>query len=457
MESEKVELKDETVSTEIHVERSSVTPIKEEKGATNGDGPVNESETSEQEAKSVSESKLSNPSKTSATSKGSPFKSSKLTKEKSLLKGADPNSRNHKAMLSQSLSLSTNRGRPDNMQKSADGHQMKSITKNNPDDSINNKATRNGSAKSISSLSQQTKNLIYSRGDKSFSRQTSSSMLSAKSNSSNAAAVKHPSSEIATPADQSSKDTATLPNKEEEDTHSTTSSVATYGRRSSGSGFSFRLEERAEKRKEFFSKLEEKIQAKEKEKCNLQAKSKENQEAEIKQLRKSLTFKATPMPSFYKEPPPKVELKKVPTTRAISPKLGRHKSFNTARNNSSEGDSCQSPRSCHSPLVSQDSTNSTKGIHRYGNVASKAPMKKSQTKLLPQTTALNGKMSKSKSKPAAEDSKVSKDSNTTTEATLIDSANLRTYETKVESEIDDELKLAKNNPDFIPPLVAVGV
>lgn len=94
---------------------------------------------------------------------------------------------------------------------------------------------------------------------------------------------------------------------------------------------SFKCSERSARRKEYYTKLEEKHKALDAEKQEYAARTKEEEEAAIKQLRKSMAYRANPVPSFYREgPPPKVELKKLPVTRAKSPNLTRRKSCSDA-------------------------------------------------------------------------------------------------------------------------------
>ncbi|XP_024463094.2 protein WVD2-like 7 isoform X3 [Populus trichocarpa] len=97
--------------------------------------------------------------------------------------------------------------------------------------------------------------------------------------------------------------------------------------RPSASTFSFKSDERAERRKE----LEEKWHAKEAEMNQIQAKTQqEKTEAEIKQFRKSLNFKATPMPSFYHVAVPPASNGNKASLSKTKPAKARHKSTSPA-------------------------------------------------------------------------------------------------------------------------------
>ncbi|PHT30733.1 hypothetical protein CQW23_29653 [Capsicum baccatum] len=336
-------------------------------------------------------------------------KNNKMAKDQASLRGIAALARSNKASQSQSLSFPARGVSSDVMRKSIDVYPKKSDAKEVKTKGVKNETSlsKGSSASSSRGVSGGVLKNANANGGVATSRRTTIAAvpslrqsMSGKPLSANGT-VKKATSEVSN--DENKKPTkAALPIKEEEDARSTTSSSTTPRgqRRASIAGFSFRLEERAEKRKEFLAKIEEKIQAKEEEKNNLQAKSKENQEAEIKQLRKSLTFKATPMPNFYKEPPPKAELRKIPTTRAVSPKLGRNKNSTSTTNSSESGGSSFSPRvvkeQVKSPRALLSASDKVTGVSKGGKpVDTKRPMKSSST------TKVKGKAVVTKPKTAA--------------------------------------------------------
>uniref|UniRef100_A0A2P2LLH4 Uncharacterized protein n=1 Tax=Rhizophora mucronata TaxID=61149 RepID=A0A2P2LLH4_RHIMU len=277
------ELRDESVPKEIHVDEyvHSVVAPKKEEDIANSDVPIRASETSEQvpeteglnasrvakePAATVSECKLSNSLKGSPTPKGVDSKNGKLAKDKPNLKGIASASRYQRSMLSQNLSFPATRVHAVNTRKSTDGLPEKIIAKHAQDDGAKAQVpSSNGSIASVSHLSQPNRLAatgLHSKepntnADKAFTRCTPSAIIpscqravSVESGSSVAATLGS-SSEVSEPAGQNSKSTTTtLPSREEDNTHSIASSATPCGQRSSGSGFSFRLNERAEKRKQ---------------------------------------------------------------------------------------------------------------------------------------------------------------------------------------------------------------
>ncbi|KAF5737395.1 neurofilament heavy polypeptide-like isoform X2 [Tripterygium wilfordii] len=458
----------------------------EEQSASHGERDLNAEETSEQIAKSEapvssrvpteaaakkSESRLLKPLKELETRIVAISKNGKGGKDIPNLKGTTHFPRSQRAVLSQSLSFPSRGALVDSMRKSIETHPVKSNVKHVRENGTKAKdSVSNGSVTSMSSRrtstgvsSKQASTNTSGISLKRASLPGNLQAVSGKPSTVNEAATRPPS-EPAQLDDQNSNPVSTmLPSKEDDDTHSTNSGVTPSGRRS-GSGFSFRLDERAEKRKEFFSKLEQKIQAKEIEESDLQAKSKENQEEEIRKWRKSLTFKATKMPSFYKEPPPKPELKKIPTTRPISPKLGRHKNAVDAVKKSLENGA-----SCLSPRLNQKQGNDTMANQTDSNkdtITSKKPVRRSHPKLQSEETTgakTEGKPVKPKPKMREAEKQDQQACNENGEQNPNQNVSLSEFkdsigslsETNPAQNEGEVLTLA--NPDIMPREVAVGV
>lgn len=390
----------------------------------------------------VLESKMSNPGEVSGVNS----KNSKTFKRPTLNK-ATTMTRKEKPSLTQSRSFPAKGFRASAISKSVDAYPTQSSAKHSGASRLKGEARlANGTAASVSRRSStgvSTKGAGKSAGSASIRQSTSASLPSLRQSMSQKPVSTNGTGTCPPPEGFSSADLpqksskATVSTTEEDGRSTNSSSVALGHSRSSGLGFSSRLEERAEKRREFFSKIEEKIHAKEEEKSNMQEKSKESQEAEIKTLRKSLKFKAAPMPSFYKEPPPKVELKKMPTTRAKSPKLGRRKSSGGVVNNSLEGGSGVSPRLSreHDKSTKKTTRKSLSNVHSREYVSAKTEGE--HGKLKQKATVAEGKVEKAS---ANEEESKSQSVNPPDLENLIDgkSKNISTQ--------DDELLVNAANP-----------
>ncbi|KNA06621.1 hypothetical protein SOVF_179280 isoform A [Spinacia oleracea] len=181
---------------------------------------------------------------------------------------------------------------------------------------------------------------------------------------------------------------------DDEDNWSVASSARTTRSRTTvGVAPTFTCTERLEKRREYYAKLEEKRKALEAEKLEYEARTKEDEEAAVKQLRKNMMFRANPVPNFYYEkPPPKRELKKLPTTRAVSPKFGRRKSCSDAFSSPSEDKS--NLRASRRSLGSQRESSTPIS----SSLKKKDPLVKSRLKQVKETTKITSKMTE-KSNP----------------------------------------------------------
>ncbi|KAM7271893.1 hypothetical protein ACFE04_031107 [Oxalis oulophora] len=151
--------------------------------------------------------------------------------------------------------------------------------------------------------------------------------------------------------------------------------------------FNFKSSERAERRKEFSMKMEEKMNAKEAEMNQIQAKTQEKKEVELKNLRRRLNFKASPMPSFYSSPlPAGSEGNKAGSSSNISTK-----SRNKSTSPPSESGSISSPPPTKSSKTLETTRKSGTPTKKHSEKEKDSSMQKHRASVSPKVTTKDQK------------------------------------------------------------------